>query len=155
MRLQARSLACDATTLLAYLACVVALAGVLTGCGGSGSGPLAQRKSARVSIEGVAVSTGQLGVVTLPALGPIPSRATLVDVRPRRSEDARGLAMRYALTRLHISGGGAKAWPPAGWNAHPVDGFVIDPHTQARVMLEPPGANPASTGYAASPSTTA
>jgi hypothetical protein len=74
-------------------------------------------------------------------LGPIPSKAVLLDVRLERPRDASGLTIRYAATRVHggISGPG---WHPARWNAHPVDGFVIKPHTAAWIWVGVAAAKP-------------
>lgn len=124
--------------MLACVAGAVAVVGVLAGCGDGGAGPLQIRDGGDA---GGSMKPGQVMANDFMLLGPISSKAVLLDVRLERPRDASGLTIRYAATRVHggISGPG---WHPARWNAHPVDGFVIKPHTPAWIWVGVSAAKP-------------
>jgi hypothetical protein len=123
------------------LASVVAAS--IVGCGGGGAGPLAWQKDAGTSVAGVPVKTHQLAVTGLLSLGPIASRAVLIDVRPEHPTDAHGLAIRYAATTgrgAHI--GANRGWRPNAWDLRRLSGFVMQPHTRVAVLIGAAAAKP-------------
>lgn len=142
VRLSAPTLSCR---VLAYVAGAVAVAGVLTGCGSGGPGPLQNPEDDGTSVAGilgVAVKPGQVDANDMMVLGPISSQAVLLDVRLQHPRDASGLTIRYAAMRLHGGTTGALGWHPARWNARPVNGFVIKAHTAAAIWVGVAAAKP-------------
>jgi hypothetical protein len=130
--------------MLAYVAGAVAVVGVLAGCGGGGPGPLQNRNDDGTSVAGIMGASAKPGQVMgndFMVLGPISSKAVLLDVRLQHPRDASGLTIRYAATHVP-SGTSGPGWHPARWNAHPVDGFVIKPHTPAAIWVGVTAAKP-------------
>jgi hypothetical protein len=118
----------------------------LAGCGGSGgAGPFAEPgDDGSVGLTNYFdLTPGWIVPNDMLVLGPISSEAVLIGVRLQHPEDARGLRIRFAAMQLHGSTmSGGRGWHPARWHAHPVNGFVVKPHTTAAIWVGVSGAKP-------------
>ena len=118
--------------------CPVIGAGPLYGCGAGGTGPFGNRGSPYGGLwwQGNVVKAHTFADISTLQLGPIASRAVLLDLRPEHPNDARGITLRYAVFPVLAPGRG---W---GRKASPVAGFVIQPHRRVAVTLGASAAKP-------------